>query len=109
MEKQEAENKIKEIAQKIAEEYQPEKIILFGSYAWGNPGLNSDIDLFIVKNGEKSRLEMMKEVEKIIPRRNSPIDMLVYKDEQVKKRIKMKDPFFLKIFNSGKIIYESKR
>ena len=43
------EKEIKKIAEKIAKEYKPEKIILFGSYAWGKPGPNSDVDLFVVK------------------------------------------------------------
>lgn len=43
------ETQIKKVAQKIAKEYSPEKIILFGSYAWGKPHKDSDIDLFIVK------------------------------------------------------------
>ena len=41
-------DKIREVADKIALEYQPEKIILFGSFAWGTPNKDSDIDLFIV-------------------------------------------------------------
>lgn len=40
---------IKKITNQIVKKYQPEKIILFGSYAWGKPAKNSDADLFIVK------------------------------------------------------------
>jgi len=39
---------IKRISEKIQREYRPQKIILFGSYAWGKPGRYSDIDLFII-------------------------------------------------------------
>jgi predicted nucleotidyltransferase len=45
-----SEKKIEEIASKIAEGFNPEKIILFGSYALGNPNRNSDLDFLIVKN-----------------------------------------------------------
>ena len=47
------EQKLKEITDKIVKEYQPEKIILFGSWAWGEPHEWSDVDLFIIKRSEK--------------------------------------------------------
>ena len=47
--------KIKQVAAKIVQEYKPEKIILFGSHAWGKPIPDSDVDLFIVKNSNKRR------------------------------------------------------
>ena len=46
----EYEAKIPEIREKIVREMNPEKIILFGSYAWGKPNSDSDVDLFIVKD-----------------------------------------------------------
>ena len=49
MVKEETKRKIQAIADKIAREYKPEKIILFGSYAWGHPHEDSDLDFFIVK------------------------------------------------------------
>ena len=42
-------NKIKPLVSKIVDKYSPDKIYLFGSYAWGNPTIDSDVDLFIVK------------------------------------------------------------
>ena len=42
--------KISEITKQIIAEYDPEKVILFGSFAWGKPGPDSDVDLLIVKN-----------------------------------------------------------
>ncbi len=41
--------KIREIVNKIVKEFQTEKIILFGSYAWGKPHKDSDLDFFIIK------------------------------------------------------------
>jgi predicted nucleotidyltransferase len=42
-----SEKKIQEIVNKISKHYFPEKIILFGSYAKGNPELSSDLDFFV--------------------------------------------------------------
>ena len=105
MENQAVNQKIAEISEKIAREYNPEKIILFGSYAWGEPTRDSDVDLFIVKNGTKTRLEMIREVYDIIFSSGEAVDVLVYTPEQLEKRKKMGDPFIMKILNSGKLLY----
>ena len=47
MSKKEIDKKIAEITDKIVKEFKPEKIILFGSYAWGKPNKDSDIDLLV--------------------------------------------------------------
>lgn len=99
------EEKIKNLVDKIVEEYQPEKVILFGSYAWGEPTEDSDADLFIVKNSGKNSLEMMQEVNRIIMKRNIPMDILVYTAEQLKKREILGDPFVGRILKLGKILY----
>ncbi|KKP79750.1 MAG: hypothetical protein A2271_00400 [Candidatus Moranbacteria bacterium RIFOXYA12_FULL_35_19] len=98
--------KIQEIADKIAKAYKPKKIILFGSWAWGKPNKNSDADLFIIKDENKSQIEMMREVDRILCDRDIPVDILVYKPEQLEKRKTLGDPFILKIINSGKVLYE---
>ena len=48
---EESKGQILEIAEKIKREYKPDKIILFGSYAYGNPDKDSDIDFLIIKVG----------------------------------------------------------
>lgn len=98
--------KIKKISDKIVESYKPEKIILFGSYAWGTPGPDSDIDLFIVKDDNRSSLEMMREVNRIFMERTFALDVLVYTPSQLRRRNDLGDPFLKKIINSGKVLYE---
>lgn len=44
---------IKKITTKIVKKYKPEKIILFGSFTWGKPTKDSDVDLLIIKNIKK--------------------------------------------------------
>jgi len=56
MTKEKVDIKIKDIADKIATKYKPEKIILFGSFALDNPTEDSDVDLFIVKRSKKKRI-----------------------------------------------------
>lgn len=97
--------KIKEIADKIVKEFQPEKIILFGSYAWGKPGPDSDVDLFVVKEEKRSKIEMMRKVYDVIYGSGEAVDVLVYTPKQIEKRKKLGDPFVMNILNNGRILY----
>ncbi|MBI5306295.1 nucleotidyltransferase domain-containing protein [Candidatus Wolfebacteria bacterium] len=98
--------KIKDITEKIVKEYKPEKIILFGSYAWGHPTESSDVDLFIIKNSDKKKWEREYELRlKIFPP-SLPFDLLIYTPKEIQKRLKMGDFFINDIINKGKVLYE---
>ncbi len=99
-----SEEKIKKLIEKIVEEYKPEKIYLFGSYAWGNPDKDSDVDIFIIKDTEKDRLKRQLEVRRLIKGR-LPVDVLVYTPEEIEKRLKMRDFFIEDILSKGKAVY----
>jgi len=58
--------KISEIINKIIFNYSPEKIILFGSYANGNPDEHSDLDLFVIKDTDIPRPQRTAQVRKIL-------------------------------------------
>ncbi len=92
----------------------PNKIILFGSYAWGNPGSTSDIDLLIVTNDqfmpssfhEKNVIyfkwaRAIKSIEK-----DYPIDLIVHTLPMHKKFIELNSSFSKEILNKGKVLYE---
>ena len=67
---------IKAIVQKL-KTYKPERVILFGSYAWGKPTKSSDLDLLIIKKTKKKRLRRAPEVYKLLFYAPLPIDALV--------------------------------
>ncbi|MBI5079549.1 nucleotidyltransferase domain-containing protein [Candidatus Wolfebacteria bacterium] len=97
---------IQEIANKIVEKFHPEKIILFGSYAWGNPTENSDVDLFIVEENDKPRRERQMELRSFLFGSPFPYDVLVYTPKESKRRVQIGDFFIRDILNKGKILYE---
>ncbi|MCI0542440.1 nucleotidyltransferase domain-containing protein [bacterium] len=94
--------KIQEISDKIAKEFKPERIILFGSWAWGTPHKDSDVDLFIVKDTENTRKTAM-EISSFLTPRPFPIDIIVYTPTSFEKR---KNYLFIQhIMNSGRHLY----
>ena len=98
---------IDEIVDKIVQEYNPKKIILFGSYAYGKPTADSDIDLLIIKNTDKRPLDRWLEVKKILrnPQRSISISPLVYTEKEIEHRLFIKDFFLEEIFQKGKTLY----
>ncbi len=101
------EEKIQEVADKIVKEFQPEKIILFGSWAWGKPHKDSDVDFFIIKKTSLPTLKRIEAVDRLISRREFPMDFLVYTPEQVERRLTLGDFFVRDILKKGKVLYET--
>ena len=105
---QEIKKIILEVVEKLRSEYEPLKIILFGSYAYGNPTKDSDIDLLILKNTDKRRADRFVEVKRIIynPDLKIPISPLVYTPEELEERLKIGDDFVKEIVRKGIVLYE---
>ena len=87
-----------------------EKIILFGSYAYGVPNDNSDLDLLVIKNIPENeirelRLKLKKALWLKIGKYNLPFDLLVDNEERIERRIEMGDLFYKEIYSKGKVIY----
>ena len=98
---------IKQIVEKIVTEYNPQKIILFGSYAYGKPTNDSDIDLLIIKNTNKRSIDRWMEIKRILrdPKRLVSISPLVYTEKEIEERVAIKDFFIEEIFKNGKVLY----
>ena len=95
------------VVEKIVREIQPEKIILFGSYARGDFTRGSDLDLFIVKDGEEPSRAIRRKVDALLRGRKFAVDLLVRKPEEVEWNFKAQNPFYLyHIFREGKVLYE---
>lgn len=96
----------KKLAKKIAEEYKPEKIILFGSAATGDVREYSDVDLFVIKDTKKRGVERDQEVLRLLHDREAPLDVVVYTPYEVEWRSKGGDPFILDVLEEGKVLYD---
>ena len=98
--------KIKDLCRQIVEGFNPQKIILFGSHAYGKPNKDSDVDLLVVmpfegRNSQKA-IEIISNIKTKLP-----LDLLVRTSEQVKQRIEMEDFFMRDIIFKGKVLYET--
>lgn len=98
---------INRIVKKIKNGYKPKKIILFGSYGWGKPTGDSDIDLFIVKETNEKHRERALKVRRLLSEENELVgfDILVYNSQELAKRIEIGDSFISKIIKKGKLVY----
>lgn len=101
-------NKISEIVKKIASGYNPDKIILFGSYAVGNPNEDSDLDLFVIKDTILPRPQRTIQVRKMLYGSMVPIDLIVYTPKEIEESKNKKYSFVYEVLNSGKTLYERK-
>ena len=95
------------LAKTIVKKYKPEKIILFGSAARGDYGVDSDIDLLVIKQSEKKKAYRVKEIFeslRSVPRTYS-LDPIVYTPVEIEKRIGLGDYFIKRILAEGKTLY----
>jgi len=99
------EKEISQMTSKIVEKYKPEKIILFGSFAWGKPTASSDVDLFIIKNSRLAKRFRTTQVERILDIPPLPVDIMVRTPEEIKYRKAIGDPFVNLILKKGKTLY----
>ena len=102
-----ANDDIKQIGLKIGKKFKPQKVILFGSRAWGKPHKDSDIDLCVIKKTGDPRGEK-KEINRLFFPRQYPMDILVWTPEYVDKRVAIGDFFAKKIIDKGLILYAEK-
>ncbi|MFH1453184.1 MAG: nucleotidyltransferase domain-containing protein [Armatimonadota bacterium] len=98
---------LQEIIKEIKEKYDPIKIILYGSYAYGEPTEDSDIDLLIIKDTNKRPIDRWVEIKKILRNvsRKTAVSPLVYNPGEIEERMAMKDFFMEEIFEKGKVLY----
>ena len=107
MEHGEVQRAIDQIVRCIVEHYQPDKIILFGSYACGTPDAGSDVDMLIIKDTEERPIDRRVTVRRIAhtPRRGIPFSPLVITPQELAQRLEMGDPFYHEIMTQGEVLY----
>ena len=98
---------IKRFTQAVAEKFRPHKIVLFGSYAYGKPTEDSDVDLLVIMNRTRYHGERMSlRIRHAIPA-GFPLDLLVRTPAFISRRVAWGDCFTQEILTKGKVLYEA--
>src|SRR5438445_3237035 len=96
---------IRRFARRIAERFHPEKIILFGSYAYGTPHEESDVDLLVIMPA----YDVVNQAIRIctVFERMFSLDLIVRTPKQIARGLKEDDWFLREIVEKGKVLYEA--
>jgi len=98
---------IDQVVEQIVEKFKPQKIILFGSYARGNPRPESDVDMLVVMNTRLKDVHQAIQICQQIEYRFG-LDLIVYTPEHLQERFDTQDWFVRDILKEGKVLYEAK-
>lgn len=96
---------IRAIANHIAEKFDPEQIILFGSHAYGKPTAWSDVDLLVVMETPKGEMETILEIVDSLPEVLISVDVLAHSRKVIEKRQSLGDQFMVDIMKKGRVLY----
>jgi predicted nucleotidyltransferase len=95
-----------EITRRIVETSNPEKIILFGSYARGTFGADSDLDLLIIVQNIKHLRQESIRVRRALRGLLAPVDIVVATSEQIKRLGNTTGLIYKSAISEGKVLYE---
>ena len=97
---------IRSFVEEVVNRFSPERVVLFGSHAAGDPTSESDVDLFVVMDFEGRPYQQAYEIRRSV-KRSFPLDLLVRRPKDVERRLRMGDFFIREILEKGKVLYES--
>ncbi len=97
---------IQKVVGQIVQQFHPEKIILFGSYAHGQPTQDSDVDLLVVMDIQGGTLSAAASIAAAIDH-PFPLDILVWRPQQLANSLARKGGFATEVIARGKVLYEA--
>src|SRR5712692_2289354 len=95
---------IRRFARQVAERFRPDKIILFGSYAYGTPHADSDVDILVIMPA-RNQLDQAVKIE-LACDPPFPLDIIVRTPHNMQWRLAEGDWFLREITTQGKVLYE---
>jgi predicted nucleotidyltransferase len=100
------EEQISELVDKIAREFHPQKIILFGSYAEGKQTEHSDVDLLVIMPFVGKAINQTIQILDKIDQKFA-IDLIVRTPEVIRQRLEWHDFFLMEVMEKGRVVFES--
>jgi predicted nucleotidyltransferase len=96
---------IEAVAKRIAEKFPVEKILLFGSYAYGEPEEGSDVDLLVVMETDKRPIQYTLEIIRSLSPLRFSIDIIVRSEKEILRRISQGDWMLREAYEKGRLLY----
>ena len=100
------ERALTEIIRRIVRELQPQRIVLFGSYGYGTPTQDSDVDLLVIMETDDCPADRYLAVSRLIRPRPFPLDILVKTPAEIAQALERGDFFVREILTQGQTLYE---
>lgn len=97
---------IEALGRQIADEFNPDRIILFGSYAYGEPTADSDVDLLVVLPFKGYPFRKASEILRITDP-DFAVDLMARTPEQLQQRLELGDFFIQEICEKGRVLHET--
>ena len=98
---------IQNFVEQVVLRFRPAKVILFGSYAYGRPSADSDVDLMLIMPHRGPSAKMATRVRLACPR-TFPMDLIVRSPAEVRRRLAQGDAFLREITSRGIVLHESR-
>ena len=98
-------DQINDVVDIIVKNTNPDKVILFGSYAYGKPQEDSDLDILVIKDTDSDRYRRTREIRKYLRGIRIPIDVVVYTNAEVEEWKDTKSAFITQIMQDGRVLY----
>ncbi len=99
-------NEIRRVVHQIVERFDPQKVILFGSYADGKPTIDSDVDLLVVMNTEEEPIYAAARIAAAVDHPFA-LDIVVFAPHSLEASFQRKGSFATEIMTRGVVLYEA--
>ena len=97
---------VQDIVKKISEGYDPDRIIVFGSYARGTQRKGSDLDVLVVKETTARWTDRVRAVSGLVTPRRVPMDIIVKTPAEVEEALRHRELFMRQVMEEGVVAYE---
>jgi predicted nucleotidyltransferase len=94
------------IVERLVPALNPHKIIVFGSYVYGVPTPDSDVDLLVILDTQARPVDRYLSVSRLLRPRPFPLDIVVKTPEEITRAIAHEEPFIVEILTQGRVLYE---
>jgi predicted nucleotidyltransferase len=98
---------IRRFARQVAEYFDPDKIVLFGSFAYGTPHADSDVDILVIMPA-RNTINQAAKIRWEVPA-PFPVDLIVRTPKDLRWRIQEGESFHTEILTKGEVLYEKGR